>query len=66
MGYQKSIDTSALTNKSDVAPLDSPAPEIASMANDKGAAADVGKLFRGRAQNVRKHNDIKGQINIMP
>jgi hypothetical protein len=36
------------------------------MANDKGAAADVGKLFRGRAQNVRKNNDIKGKINIMP
>ena len=38
---------------------------MAPMADEKGAAADVGKVNLGRVQKVSKHNDTKRKINII-
>ena len=43
-----------------------PTPSTVPMPSDKAAAADLGKVYLGWVQMVRKYDDINSKVNIIP
>jgi hypothetical protein len=43
-----------------------PTPSAVPTPSDKAAAADLGKVYLGWVQVVRKYDDINSKVNIIP